>query len=232
MDKLHLDQHISRHFNEELELIKSQMLEMGGRVENQLADAIKALEDANSELAETVIDREAVIDAMEMQIDEDCTTLIARRQPAATDLRLVMAVTKTIRDLERIGDEAKKIAKMAILLSEEGSAPRGYVEIRHIGNGVRKMVSDSLDSFTRYDADSALETLQSDRQIDLDYKSAVRELITYMMEDPRSISRVMNILWALRALERVGDHAKNICEQTVYLVKGQDIRHSNIDELE
>jgi len=141
---------------------------------------------------------------------------------------MVLAVSKTIRDLERIGDEAKKIAKMAIKLSEEGSAPRGYVEIRHIGNGVRKMLNDSLDSFARYDADSALATMRADQQVDLDYKSALRELITYMMEDPRSISRVMNILWALRSLERVGDHAKNICEQIVYLVK--DIRHGNAPE--
>lgn len=230
MDKLHLDQHISRHFNEELEMIKTRMLEMGGRVENQVADAVRALEDADSELAETVIRREMDIDALEIQIDEECATLIARRQPAATDLRMVLAVSKTIRDLERIGDEAKKIAKMAIKLSEEGSAPRGYVEIRHIANGVRKMLNDTLDAFARYDADSALETMRADNQIDLDYKSALRELITYMMEDPRSISRVMNILWALRSLERVGDHAKNICEQIVYLVKGKDIRHGNAPE--
>lgn len=227
MDKLHLDQHISRHFNEELETIKTRMLEMGGRVETQVADAVHALENADSELAATIIRREIDIDALELQIDEECASLIARRQPAATDLRMVLAVSKTIRDLERIGDEAKKIAKMAIQLSEEGSAPRGYVEIRHIGNGVRKMLNDSLDAFARYDADSALETMRADNQIDLDYKTALRELITYMMEDPRSISRVMNILWTLRSLERVGDHAKNICEQVIYLVKGKDIRHAN-----
>ena len=208
------------------------MLEMGGRVENQVADAVRALEDADSELAETVINRELAIDALEMEIDEDCTTLIARRQPTATDLRLVMAVTKTIRDLERMGDEAKKIAKMAIKLSEEGSAPRGYVEIRHIANGVRRMLSDTLDAFTRYDADSALATLRADDQIDLDYKTALRELVTFMMEDPRSISRVMNIMWALRSLERIGDHAKNICEQVVYLVRGKDIRHGNASRLD
>lgn len=225
MDKLHLDEHISRHFNEELEMIKSQMLEMGGMVENQVSDAVQALEDANSELAEAVIIRESAIDAMEIEIDEACTTLIARRQPAATDLRLVMVVTKTIRDLERIGDEAQKIAKMAIRLSEEGDTPKGYVEIRHIANGVRKMLNDALDAFTRYDANRAIETRLADQQVDMDYKSAVRELITYMMEDPRSISRVINVLWALRSLERIGDHSKNICEHIVFLVKGKDIRH-------
>lgn len=229
MDKLHLDQHISRHFNEELEQIKSRMLEMGGMVEKQVADAVHALESADSDLAARVTRREKDINDLEVDIDEACVTLIARRQPAATDLRLVMAVIKVIRDLERIGDEAEKIANMAIRLSEEGSAPRGYVEIRHIANGVRKMLNDTLDAFTRYDADAAVETLLSDKQIDLDYKSSLRELITYMMEDPRSISRSMNILWSLRSLERVGDHAKNICEHIVYLVRGEDIRHGNIE---
>ncbi|TNF06443.1 MAG: phosphate signaling complex protein PhoU [Gammaproteobacteria bacterium] len=231
MDKLNLDQHISRQFNEDLEEIKTSMLEMGGLVEMQVGDAIRALEDADSRLAEKVIEVESRIDEMEMDIDETCTTLIARRQPAASDLRLVTAVSKTIRDLERIGDEAQKIAKMAIKLSEEGEAPRGYTEVRHIGNCVRKMLNDSLDAFSRFDAEAAIATMKDDRQVDMDYKSALREMITYMMEDPRSISRSMNILWALRSLERVGDHAKNICEHIVYLVQGRDIRHRGPDAL-
>ncbi len=227
MDKLHLDQHISRNFNEELELIKTQMLEMGGLVEKQVGDAAQALVEADSALAETVLAREDRVNDLELEIDEACITLIARRQPAASDLRLVVAVFKTIRDLERIGDEAQKIANMAVRLSEEGGAPRGYVELRHIANGVRVMLNHTLDAFARYDADTATETVQEDKQIDMDYKSAIRELITYMMEDPRSISRAVDILWSLRALERVGDHAKNICEHIVYLVKGKDIRHGN-----
>lgn len=229
MDKLNLDQHISRQFNEDLEEIKTSMLEMGGLVEMQVGDAIRALEDADSGLAEKVIEVESRIDEMEMDIDETCTTLIARRQPAASDLRLVTAVSKAIRDLERIGDEAQKIAKMAIHLSEEGVAPRGYTEVRHIGNCVRKMLNDSLDAFSRFDAEAAIATMKDDRQVDMDYKSALREMITYMMEDPRSISRSMNILWALRSLERIGDHAKNICEHVVYLVQGRDIRHRKLD---
>ncbi|MEZ5530561.1 MAG: phosphate signaling complex protein PhoU [Porticoccaceae bacterium] len=229
MDKLNLDQHISRQFNEDLEAIKTSMLEMGGLVELQVGDAIRALEDADSGLAEKVIEVESRIDEMEMNIDETCTTLIARRQPAASDLRLVMAVSKTVRDLERIGDEAQKIAKMAIKLSEEGSAPRGYIEVRHIGNCVRKMLNDSLDAFSRFDAEAAIDTMKDDRQVDMDYKTALREMITYMMEDPRSISRSVNILWALRSLERIGDHSKNICEYIVYLVQGRDIRHSRLD---
>jgi len=232
VDNLHLDQHISRHFNEELELIKTQMLAMGGKVEQQVGNAVTALLEANSDLARAVIAGEEEIDDFEIEIDEACTTLIARRQPTASDLRMVMSVSKIIRDLERIGDEAKKIAKMALELCEEGSSPHGYVEIRHIAKGVRSMLNDALDAFARFDVEVALATLKADEQIDLDYKSALRELVTYMMEDPRSISRVMNILWTLRSLERVGDHTKNICEHTVYLVRGQDIRHGNLDNLD
>lgn len=231
MDNLHLDQHISRHFNEELELIKTQMLTMGGKVEEQVGNAVASLLEANSELAREVIAGEQEIDDLEIEIDEACTMLIARRQPAASDLRMVMSVSKMIRDLERIGDEAKKIAKMAIVLTEEGSAPHGYLEIRHIAKGVRAMLKDALDAFARFDVDAAIATLKADDQVDLEYNTALRELITYMMEDPRSISRVMNILWALRSLERVGDHTKNICEHIVYLVRGEDIRHSNLADL-
>lgn len=230
MDKMHFDQHISQQFNEELEQVKTQMLEMGGSVQKQLEDAVLALEKADSELAGRVLEAEVQVDQMELDIDEACTLLIARRQPAASDLRMVMAVNKTVRDLERIGDEATRIAKMAINLCEEGSAPRGYVEIRHIGNSVRHMLNQSLDAFARYNVEVAMATLSQDEEVDLDYKTALRELVTYMMEDPRSISRVMNIMWALRALERVGDHAKNICEHVVYLVKGQDIRHGNLED--
>ena len=224
MDKLQLDQHISRQFNEDLEDIKTAMLAMGGLVEKQLEDAITAVTEADSKLAEHITNTEAQIDEMEKDIDETCITLIARRQPAATDLRLVMAVSKTIRDLERIGDEAQKIAKMAILLTEDGSHPRGYVEVRHIGSCVRSMLRDCLDAFSRFDAESAIATMLQDEQVDVDYRTALRETITFMMEDPRSISRSMNVLWVLKSLERVGDHAKNICEQVVYLVQGRDIR--------
>ncbi|MGD9660225.1 MAG: phosphate signaling complex protein PhoU [Porticoccaceae bacterium] len=229
MDKLHLEQHISKQFDADLEELKSRMLEMGGLVENQVSDALKAVEMADSSLAVKVIEHESSVDALEMSIDEECILLIARRQPAASDLRLVMAVFRCARDLERIGDEAQKIAKMAIRLSEEGGAPRGYLELRHIGLQVQQMLHKSLDAFARFDVESALEVLPEDAKVDMDYKTAVRELVTYMMEDPRSISRVMNILWTLKAVERIGDHAKNICEQVVYLVQGRDIRHSGGD---
>ncbi|QHQ37577.1 phosphate signaling complex protein PhoU [Microbulbifer hydrolyticus] len=225
--EMHFDQHISRQFNEDLESLKTEMLEMGGLVTRQVADAVEALASADSELAEKVLKVEEDIDRFEMEVDEHATLIIAKRQPAASDLRMVMSVIRIARDLERVGDEASKIAKMAIALTDEGTAPRGYTEIRHIANAVRKMLNDSLDAYTRFDVKSAMETLAEDEQVDMDYRSAVREMITYMMEDPRSISRVMNVLWTLRSLERIGDHAKNICEQVVYLVKGADIRHGN-----
>ena len=231
MDKVSLDQHISRKFNTDLDHLKSQTLLMGGLVEKQLHDAMTALETADSELASRVMEVEKSIDEMEREIDEACLTTIARRQPAATDLRMILAVSRTVRDIERIGDEAQRIARMAIGLSEEGMSPRGYVEARHIANGVRETLRGCLDAFTRFDAQAARETMAKDKQIDLDYRSAVRELVTYMMEDPRSISRVMNVLWTLRALERIGDHAKNICEHVVFLVEGKDIRHGHADDL-
>ncbi|WP_078083357.1 phosphate signaling complex protein PhoU [Microbulbifer mangrovi] len=225
--EMHFDQHISRQFNEDLESLKTEMLEMGGMVTRQVADAVEALANADSELAEKVLKVEEEIDRCEMELDEHATLIIAKRQPAASDLRMVMSVIRIARDLERVGDEASKVAKMAIALTDEGTAPRGYTEIRHIANAVRKMLNDALDAYTRFDVASAMETLAEDEQVDMDYRSAVREMITYMMEDPRSISRVMNVLWTLRSLERIGDHAKNICEQVVYLVKGADIRHGN-----
>ena len=228
MSNLHLDEHISRHFNEELENIKARMLQMGGLVENQLANALLAIEDKDSQLAEQVLLDEDVIDEMEVSIDEACTMILARRQPAASDLRLVLAVAKTVRDLERMGDEAAKIAKMAISLAEEGDGSEGFVELRHLGTAVKGMLSKTLDAFARFDAKSAIIVLQSDKQIDQDYKSALRELISCMMEDPRKISRALNVMWALRALERIGDHSKNVCEQVVFLVRGKDIRHSQL----
>ncbi|MEW5249996.1 phosphate signaling complex protein PhoU [Microbulbifer discodermiae] len=228
---MHFDQHISRQFNEDLESIKTEMLEMGGQVARQVADAVESLANADSELAERVLRIEEEIDTREMAIDEHATLIIAKRQPAASDLRMVMSVIRIARDLERIGDEASKIAKLAIALTEEGSAPRGYTEIRHIANAVRKMLNDALDAYTRFDVRAAMSTLAEDEQVDMDYRSALRELVTYMMEDPRSISRVINVLWTLRSLERIGDHAKNICEQVVYLVEGADIRHGHRENL-
>ena len=232
MDNLNFDQHISRQFNSDLEALKAHLLQMGGVVEQQLADCVESLESADSGLAQKVLAAEIHSNNFEISIDEECTCILALRQPAASDLRMVMAVTKIVRDLERIGDESAKIAKMAIILSEQDNSPRGYVEIRHIGSHVCSMVRDSLTAFARYDAELALAVAREDKEVDKDYSSAMREMITFMMEDPRTISRVLNILWALRSLERIGDHARNIAEQVIYLVKGKDARHMSFPEME
>lgn len=231
MNDLHLDQHISRQFNQDLEEIRTDLLEMGGLVEKQVADAVSCLIHADREIAEKVLRVEDAVNAKEMYIDDECTKILARRQPAASDLRLVLAVSKMILDLERIGDEAKKIAEAAIALCEEGESPRGYIEVRHIGEGVHSMLRDALDAFARLDVELAVQVVKKDKQIDRDYASAIRELMTYMMEDPRSITRVMKVLWVLRGLERIGDHARNISEQIVYLVKGKDVRHISYKEM-
>ena len=228
MPKMSFENHIMTQFDEELEEIRTQLMEMGGKVEQQLKNSIQAVIKADSSLAEEVIREEQLVDEMEVDIDEACILIIARRQPAASDLRFVMMVTKAINDLERIGDEARKIANHAVILSEQDGLSQGYKEVRHLGDSVSSMLANALDAFARFDVDAAMKTLEEDAQVDLDYKSALRELVTYMMEDPRSISRAINILWVVRSLERIGDHSKNLCEQIVYVVKGKDIRHQQL----
>ena len=232
MDRMHFGQHSSSQFNEALESIRNHLMEMGGLVEKQVVDALEALLHADSALAEKVLTTEDRVDDLEIQIDEECARVLALRQPAASDLRLIIAVSKAVSDLERIGDESAKIAAMALQLAEDGESPRGYVEVRHIGNHVRNMLRDALDAFARFDADKAVEVAAEDSEVDLEYRSAMRALVTFMMEDPRSITRVLNIIWSLRALERIGDHARNIGEQVIYLVEGKDVRHISIDEME
>ncbi|KGD63296.1 phosphate transport system regulatory protein [Alcanivorax nanhaiticus] len=232
MDRMHFGEHSSSQFNEALESIRNNLMEMGGLVEKQVVDALQSLLQADSALAEKVLETEDKVDKLEMLIDEECTKVLALRQPAASDLRLIIAVTKAVSDLERIGDESAKIARMGLQLAEEGESPRGYVEVRHIGNHVRNMLRDTLDAFARFDAKKALEVAAEDNEVDLEYRSAMRSLVTFMMEDPRAISRVLNIIWSLRALERIGDHARNIGEQVIYLVEGKDVRHISVDEIE
>ncbi|RED09369.1 phosphate signaling complex protein PhoU [Ectopseudomonas oleovorans] len=224
-------QHISQQYNVELEEVRSHLLAMGGLVEKQVSDAVRAVIDADAGLARQVRTIDDQIDIMERGIDEECLRILARRQPAASDLRLIISISKSVIDLERIGDEASKIARRAIELAEDGEAPRGYVEVRHIGEQVRKMVHQALDAFARFDAELALSVAQYDKLIDREYKSALRELATYMMEDPRSISRVLSIIWVLRSLERVGDHARNIAELVIYLVQGTDVRHMGLKRM-
>jgi phosphate transport system protein len=222
--------HISQQFNQDLADLRNLLLNMGGVVEKQVADAVEALISSNTGLAEIVRDKDQEVDLMEQIIDEDSTQLIARRQPAASDLRLVISIIKMVADLERIGDEAAKIARLAIRLTEEGKAPRGYVEIRHISEHVGKMVNRALDAFARFDVDLALQIIKQDQDVDTEYKSAMRSLLTFMMEDPRSISQIHHVMWVLRSLERIGDHACNLAEHVIYIVKGKDIRHMAIKD--
>ena len=227
-----LPRHISRQFDHELERVRERVLNMGGLVEEQLIDALKALIESDIEKGQVVISRELRVNSFEVSIDEECTRILARRQPAASDLRLITAVIKTITDLERIGDEAEKVAKMAVDLAEKQGAKSYYIGINAMGNFVREMVSDALDAFARMDSVAALKTAAREPQSDEQYGAILRQLITYMMEDPRSISSVIDAVWTVRSLERIGDHARNICEYVIYFVEGKDVRHLSIEEME
>lgn len=223
--------HISGQFNAELESLRNHMLEMGGKVEQQLSNAIEALVDMDSGRAELIINLDHEVNQMEMNIDDQCSSILARRQPAASDLRLIVAIIKVNTDLERIGDEAAKVARQAVRLSEAGSSPSNFVEIRHIGTHVVDMLRRSLDAFARLDVDMAVDVVKNDTVVDREYGSALRSLMTFMMEDPRSIGSIINEMWALRSLERIGDHASNIAEHVVYLVRGLDVRHGQLEKL-
>ncbi len=223
--------HISQQFNTELDTVRNQVMTMGGLVENHVMSACTALVNGDVALAERVVDEDFKVNALEVAIDEQCTNIIARRQPTAGDLRLVMMVVKTITDLERIGDEAEKVAKMALELSTDEDVSEQYVEIRHLGDHVSKMLHDALDAFARTDVEAAIKAAAEDEKIDQEYEAITRQLITRMMENPRTIQRGLNVLWAARALERIGDHAKNISEYVIYLVKGKDVRHVTLDQM-
>jgi len=224
--------HISQQFNSELEEIRSHVLAMGGLVEEQIRNATQALVDGNVSLAESVISRDVNVNKAEVSIDEECTHIIARRQPAATDLRLVIAVIKTITDLERIGDQAERVARMGTRLAEVERPKNNYHELQNMGEHVAKMVHGALDAFARSDVEAAIKVSKEDEQVDQEYDGLMRQCLTFMMEDPRKISQMLDIMWAARAIERIGDHAKNICEYVIYLVKGKDVRHITIEQME
>lgn len=229
---MNIGQHISQQFNAELEEIRNLVMSMGGLVEHQLSDALTALIEGNAELGEQVITNDHKVNGLEVNIDEECSRVLARRQPTAGDLRLVVAVIKTITDLERIGDQAERVGRMAVRLVDAEIKQSHYVELQHIGNHVREMLHDALDAFARMDAEAALAVAREDVKVDKEYESIMRQLMTYMMEDPRTITRVLDVMWAARALERIGDHARNICEYVIYLVKGKDVRHVSLDQME
>ncbi|MEM7401932.1 MAG: phosphate signaling complex protein PhoU [Pseudomonadota bacterium] len=226
-----IGQHISHQFDEDLESLRSKVLNMGGLVEKQVENALMALTRSDSSLAEEVATSDYKINSMEVAIDEECTQVIAKRQPAASDLRLVVTIIKTITDLERIGDEAEKIGRHAVKLATVERTPDYFIEIKHLGEQVRKMLHDSLDAFARMDTENAIAIAQGDREINDEYDALVRQLITHMMEDPRAIKRALRVMWCARSLERIGDHAKNICEYVIYTVAGTDIRHTSFEQV-
>ena len=229
---MNFNQHISGQSNADLEAIRNHMMGMGGLVERQVANAVEAICSGDTRIADDVIRREDEVDQMEVAIDHECTQILVRRQPAASDLRMVLAVSRVVRDLERIGDEASKIAIHTLEVSDNASSHLCQQAMRYMGAEVVKMISGALDAFARHDVDGAVEVVRTDKRVDQQYASALRELITYMMEDPRSIGQAINILWILRAIERIGDHARNISEQVIYLVSGTDVRHSSLTEIE
>lgn len=230
MEKSDLGKHISQQFNSELEDVRNRVLTMGGLVEQQLTDALKALITKDKELGEYVLQRDFQVNDMEVSIDDECTQIIAKRQPTASDLRLVMAVIKTITDLERIGDEAERFASMMLKHADQEEAASHFSSIESMGELVRHILHGALDAFARLDVDAAKKVWAEDKRIDKQYESITRALITYMMEDPRSIPWVLDVMWAARALERIGDRSRNICEYVIYLVKGKDVRHTKVDD--
>ncbi len=227
------DYHISRQFDADLEAIRANVLQMGGLVESQIKSALESLLGGDVALMTRVIEDDHRVNAMEVKIDEACSRVIARRQPTAGDLRLVMAVVKTITDLERIGDEAEKIARMAMLLSQKNALhlPR-YHEIKHAADLALDMLRKSLDAFARLDVAMAAQVVRLDEQVDEEFRAIMRYLITFMMEDPRTISTSLEILFVAKAIERIGDHAKNMSEYVIYMVKGRDVRHVTVDEID
>lgn len=228
---MEIGQHISQRYNEELEDIRNKVLKMGGLVEAQTEKAVKALLEHDQELAKDVANGDEIINQMEVEIDDDCTRVIARRQPTASDLRLVIAVVKVITDLERIGDEAEKIALYSKKLAKKPKPFGMHAELAHMSKLVINILHESLDAFARLDDEEAVKILGRDAEINKELESVSRLLITFMMEDPRHIKSALRVAWCSRSLERIGDHAQNICEYVIYLVKGKDVRHTSLEHI-
>ena len=222
--------HISRRFNKDIEDLRNTVLSMGGLVETQLSRAIAAIVSGDSELGLKVANDDYKVNNLEVEIDEECSRILATRAPTAGDLRLIVAIIKTITDLERIGDEAEKIGFLASKLAGMDRPADSYRELKNLGSHVSHMLRDAMNAFARLDVAEALEVVREDELVDEEYDAITRQCITFMMEDPRSIKRVMNVTWAARSLERIGDHAKNICEYVIYMVEGRDVRHTDISE--
>ena len=221
--------HISRRFNRDIEDLRNSVLAMGGLVENQLSKAVSAIISGDSELGLRVANDDYMVNDLEVSIDEECGRILVTRAPAAGDLRLIVAILKTITDLERIGDEAEKIGYLASQLAAMDRPSDSYVELRNLGDQVSMMLKSAIDALARLDVDAAFDVARQDERVDEEYDAITRQCIARMMEDPLSIKRFMNVTWAARSLERIGDHAKNICEYVIYMVQGRDVRHTQMD---
>jgi phosphate transport system protein len=218
--------HLSSQFDEDLSRLRTSVLQMGGLVETQVSAAIDAYSTGEVTSVKHIVDNDRKVNDLELAIDDDCAHLIAKRQPAASDLRLVFGISKIVTDLERAGDEAKKIAKGVRRIYEAGQMPSQYgIGVRHIADAALGMLRQSLDAFARLDTELAAKVIQADADVDTEFKSIMRQLITHMMEDPRTITTSIDIIWIARAVERIGDHAKNVAEHVVFIVEGRDIRH-------
>lgn len=220
-------QHLSSQFDEDLARLRTHVLQMGGLVETQVSAAIDAYSTGEVASVKTIVDTDRKVNELEKAIDDDCAHIIAKRQPTASDLRLVLGISKIVTDLERAGDEAKKIAKGVRRIYENGQMPSQYgVGIRHLAEAALAMIRQALDAFARLDTEQASTVIRADSEVDVEFKSIIRQLITHMMEDPRTITTSIDIITIARAIERIGDHAKNVSEQVIYVVEGRDIRHT------
>ncbi|WP_160061311.1 phosphate signaling complex protein PhoU [Psychromonas sp. L1A2] len=229
MENLNLNRHISGQFNNEIESVRNQVMQMGGLIEQQLADALSAMAENDLELARKVIVKDNEVNEFETKVDQDCSRIIAKRQPAASDLRLILTIMKTVTELERVGDSITAIAKTVI--ENHGKKVPSLIGLENMGQITMKMLHNALDAFTRLDLHAAIAVHNEDKKVNRQYESILRELMTFMMEDPRSVPFVLNVLASARAIERIGDRCQNICEQIVYLVKGIDVRHATEEEI-
>jgi len=230
MNSINVGRHISGQFNEDLERVINHVMQMGGLVEQQLSDALNSVSDNDEELAKKVLASDYQVNHLEVSIDDECTRIIAKRQPAAGDLRLIMAIVKTIADLERIGDEAEKIAR--VTLESYSSKQQDLLHsLDNLGRRVLEFLQETLDAFTRMDVEAAIKIHSTDDKVNREYEALIRQLMTYMMEDPRAIPQIMSVLWSARALERIGDRCQNICEYIIYFVKGKVVRHTTAEDM-
>ena len=224
--------HISRQFDQELDEVRSRVLKMGGLVESQLDKTLEALREGDANLITDVDTLDEKVNALEMQIDEECTQILAKRQPAAGDLRMIIATTKSVRDLERIGDEAERVANMVRHAFDNDASKKAFKGLLSLGEHVKELLHSTLNTYARMQTRNAVKNIRKDQDIDEEYARVVVRLVNYMKKDPDNISDALDVMWAARSLERIGDHCINICENVIYLVEGEDVRHTHVEQLD